>query len=121
MTPEELEEFHSDMVGRLAKDPEAILNELTPQDCDCLHAVIGICGEAGELLDAIKKVTIYRKPIDLENVIEELGDIEFYMELLRASLGITRLETIRANIDKLNKRYGESYSDQAAQDRADKT
>lgn len=82
---------------------------------------IGVSGEAGELLDAIKKVVIYNKPIDRENVVEELGDIEFYLEGLRQSLGITREETIAANINKLGKRYeGLKYSDQAAQDRADK-
>ena len=50
--------------------------------------VVGVSGEAGELLDAVKKAVIYRKPLDLENVIEELGDLEFYMEGLRQGLEI---------------------------------
>lgn len=29
-----------------------------------LHAVMGTAGEAGELLDAIKKYTMYNKPMD---------------------------------------------------------
>jgi NTP pyrophosphatase (non-canonical NTP hydrolase) len=80
----------------------------------------GVSGEAGELLDAIKKYVVYNKPIDLENVIEELGDLEFYMEKIRQNLGITREQTLVANIEKLGKRYANGYSDKAAQERADK-
>lgn len=111
---------HSEMVAALAKSGNDILAQLTPKDCHVLHMAVGISGESGELLDAIKKAVIYRKPIDIENVIEELGDLEFYMEGLRASLGITREQTIEGNISKLGKRYQDGYSDKAAQERADK-
>lgn len=57
----------------------------------------------------------------MENVIEELGDIEFYLEGMRQQLGITREQTLEANISKLSKRYHSgSYSDTQAQERADK-
>ena len=113
---------HSDMVSKLAKSGDDIVAELTPKDTHLVHMAIGVSGEAGELLDAIKKGAIYRKPYDRENLIEELGDIEFYLEGLRQGLGITREETIQANINKLAVRYqGFKYSDQAAQQRADKS
>lgn len=112
---------YSDMIATLAKKGEAIAAELTAEDAHLLHMTVGVSGEAGELLDAVKKAVIYRKPLDLENVIEELGDLEFYMEGLRQGLGITRQETIDANIAKLSKRYeGLRYSDKSAQLRADK-
>lgn len=112
---------HQDMVALLVKPGDKIARELTGDEANLLHMVVGIAGEAGELLDAIKKHTIYRKKLDLENVIEELGDLEFYMEGLRAALGITRTECLEANIEKLRVRYeGLKYSDTAAQDRADK-
>lgn len=64
---------------------------------------------------------IYRKELDRENVIEELGDLEFYLEGIRQGLGLTREECLEHNIRKLSKRYeGLKYSDKAAQDRADK-
>ena len=108
-------------VATLAKKGEVIVAELTAEDAHLLHMVVGVSGEAGELLDAVKKSVIYRKPLDLENVIEELGDLEFYMEGLRQGLGITRQETIDANVEKLSKRYeGLRYSDKSAQLRADK-
>lgn len=75
------------MVTALVKDPKQILGELTPGDCNLIHMAVGIAGEAGELLDQVKKATIYRKPLDRENVVEELGDLEFYMEGLRQQVG----------------------------------
>ena len=112
---------YSEMVKVLAKDGETILTKLTLDNTHLWHMATGISGEAGELIDAIKKVAIYNKPIDRKNIIEELGDIEFYMEGLRQGLNITREETINANMQKLAKRYkGYSYSDEAAQERADK-
>ena len=112
---------HSEMVKTLAKDGNQIAAELTGNDAHLLHMAVGVCGEAGELLDAVKKSAIYRKPIDLENVIEELGDLEFYMEGIRQGLGITREQTLQENIAKLGKRYqGHKYTDEAAQVRADK-
>lgn len=112
---------HHEMVAALVKKPGAIIPQLTEEKVDLIHAIMGISGEAGELLDAIKKATIYDKPLDRENVVEELGDLEFYIEQLRQRLGITREETLDANIAKLRKRYeGFQYSDAAAHARADK-
>ena len=109
------------MVTTLAKSGLAICEEMDPHKAHMLHMAMGISGEAGELLDAIKKAVIYNKPLDLENVIEELGDIEFYLEGLRQGLGMNREDTLEANIKKLSVRYeGLKYSDTAAQTRADK-
>ena len=112
---------HDDMVKKLFKNGDAILSTITPDQLTRLHAVVGISGEAGELLDAVKKETMYNKKPDIENIIEELGDLEFYMEALRQAYDITREQTIRANIAKLGVRYSSgTYSDKQAQERADK-
>lgn len=112
---------HAEMVKALAKSGADIQQELTTGECHAIHMMMGICGEAGELLDAIKKSVIYRKEPDRANIVEELGDLEFYLQGLRQGLGITREETLEQNIAKLSVRYeGLKYSDQAAIDRADK-
>lgn len=111
---------HAEMVATLAKPGIQVLESLTPNKADMWHAATGIVGESGELIDAIKKHVIYNKELNMKNVIEELGDMEFYMEQLRQRLNITREETIQANLDKLNIRYADGYSDKAAQARADK-
>lgn len=112
---------YSKMVSSLAKDGEDILRDLTPEKAHAWHMASCVCGEAGELFDAVKKAAIYNKPLDRENVVEELGDIEFYLEGLRQAYDITREETIEHNTNKLGKRYkGGTYSNDAAQARADK-
>ena len=112
---------HTDMVALLGKPGEAICITLTPEDAHLWHMATGISGEAGEILDAVKKVVIYHKPVDRENIVEELGDIEFYMEGLRQGLNITREEVLEYNYHKLmKKRYPNGYTDEAAQARADK-
>lgn len=85
------------------------------------HATTGMSGEAGELLDQSKKIWIYNKPMDLDHVIEELGDIRFYYQAVLNMLQLTD-ETIQAmNTKKLMKRYPDGvYSDNAAKQRADK-
>lgn len=116
-----IRDFYSEFVERLAKPGSEILAQLQPSDAYLIHMAMGISGEAGELLDSIKKATIYRKPLDLENIIEELGDIEFFLEGIRGNLGISRDQVIATNVGKLSKRYPSGYSNQAAITRADKT
>ncbi len=111
------------MVKRLKKSPKAILRWLVerPEHVDLWHMATGVAGEAGELLDAVKKAAVYDQEIDVQNVIEELGDIEFYMEGIRQNLGITRDTTLVQNKLKLHKRYADfSYSDVRAKLRKDK-
>lgn len=84
------------------------------------HAAIGIAGEAGEILDAVKKVWVYNQAINFENLIEELGDLEYYMQALRTKIGVTRAQCINANMVKLKKRYPNGYTDQHAAARLDK-
>lgn len=120
MLENKLQEF-TKMTLALAKDGSQIKQELTPEQTNLIHMVIGISGEAGELLDAVKKHTIYQKPLDVVNVKEEIGDIFFYLFNLIESLGLTFEEIIQGNIDKLSVRYSSgTYSNQQAQERADK-
>lgn len=85
-----------------------------------MHAAVGISGEAGEILDAVKKTWVYGKSVDVTNIIEELGDLEFYMQALRNLIYTSRDEILLRNMDKLAKRYPDGYSDTAAIERADK-
>jgi len=111
---------HEDLVRRLVKSPDAIIKTLTPIGMSCLHMGVGIIGEAGETLEHLKKSVIHGKPIDIDAIINELGDIEFYMEGLRQELGITREQCLDANIAKLSKRYSSGkYSDKESAERTD--
>jgi len=112
---------HEAMVAALSKSGVEIMKEITPDKLELLHMVVGISGEAGELLDAVKKHVFYNKPLDFYNAREEMGDLEFFMEGARNKFGMTRLEILQANIEKLSVRYAAGkYSNEQAQARADK-
>ena len=124
LTPKPAPITHAEMVTRLVKSGEEILASLTPAKCNLLHAVLGIAGECGELVDIVKKHCIYNQPLDegkLEHLKEESGDMEFYLEQLRQEIKLTREAILEGNMAKLAKRYeGFKYSDAAAKERADK-
>lgn len=115
-----LQEDHAELVATLEKAPDAIIASLSPDMVSVWHMATGVATEAGELLDAAKKFAIYNRDLDRENLVEELGDLEFYMQGIRARCGITREETLAHNLRKLRIRYGAQYSDVAAIARADK-
>jgi hypothetical protein len=78
---------YPEFVDRLAKSGEDILSSLTPFKCQLMHAAIGVAGEALELLDAVH-MRRDDEPIDMENFVEELGDLEFFLEHMRALVKI---------------------------------
>lgn len=105
----------------LSKPGEEIAALMTADEAHLWHMATGVSGEAGELLDAVKKSVVYKKPLDRENVVEELGDLRFYMAGLMNALDITEDELLTTNNKKLGKRYASgSYSNAQAQERADK-
>jgi len=112
------------MVFDLVKPPQDILDSLSPEKTMLIHMTMGVAGEAGEIIDAVKKHVMYNKPLDMENMVEEMGDIEFYLEGLRQALDIKRSDVLAANFNKLyggdKARYKNGYTDAAAIKRADK-
>jgi uncharacterized protein YabN with tetrapyrrole methylase and pyrophosphatase domain len=85
------------------------------------HAAMLVSGEAGELTDALKKHVVYGKELDRDNLVEELGDLRFGIQAVMNLFDISETEILQTNGYKLAKRYaGLSYSDAAAQKRADK-
>jgi len=112
---------YEQFVQSIVKPGHDILVQLTPLQASILHMAVGVSGEAGELLDAIKKHAVYQKQLDINNVIEEAGDILFYLTGLLNELGLTIEECMEANVAKLSKRYPQhQYSNAAAIARADK-
>lgn len=93
--------------------------EISPEG-DLMHACLGICSEAGEFADALKKSYAYDKEFDTENALEELGDILWFVALACKSLGVPMDYVAVKCIEKLYKRYPEKFSNELAQERRDK-
>ena len=85
------------------------------------HATRGIADEAGEINSCVKKHLDYKQELDLENLIEELGDMRFYMQAIQNLYGISDTVILQANAKKLAKRYKNlEYTDEQAKFRRDK-
>jgi NTP pyrophosphatase (non-canonical NTP hydrolase) len=68
------------------------------------HAVIGLATESIELLEALKLAIESDQPIDEVNVLEELGDLAWYLAIAVDSLNGNWDTILEANIAKLAKR-----------------
>ncbi len=113
---------YNDFVASITKPGQDILMSLDPRKANLMHMAMLLSGEAGELLDCIKKHVIYDKKLDYDNLIEEMGDIEFALQALRNHFAVDRGTIIDRNIQKLKERFPlGTYSDMQAQQRADKT
>lgn len=82
-----------------------------------VHSMIGLATEAGEIQDMMKKHLFYGKEIDRVNLVEELGDIMWYVGLACSELGVTLDEVMAKNNAKLAARYGDVFTEDAALNR----
>ena len=73
-----------------------------PKESKVIYPALGLCGEAGEVAEKIKKHI--RDGRSLEGVGLELGDVLWYISALADDLGVTLEEIAQANVDKLQSR-----------------
>lgn len=82
-----------------------------------IHAVLGLASEVGEIADALKKHLIYGRALDLVNIIEETGDVLWYEALALSAVKGQLSDAMEKNIAKLQKRFGDTFSEHAALNR----
>ena len=69
------------------------------------NGVLGLAGEAGECADLVKKHCYQdARPIH-DALIDELGDVMWYVAETAAAMGVTLEEVAVRNVEKLKKRY----------------
>jgi len=107
MTEEEYKEFNY---------PEFVDSLRAPSNpdnlkLDMLHSAVGISGEAGELLDHMKKAVWQDHQIDVSYIALELGDVLFYLTSMCNCIGADINEIRKLNIEKLTKRYPDGIFD----------
>ena len=79
-------------------------------DPKLVNGIIGLNGEAGEVADILKKHLFQGHELNREKLIDELGDVLWYIAETAEALGVS-LETIMEhNIDKLRTRYPEGFN-----------
>ena len=85
------------------------LNRDIPEEQLLVNAVMGLCGEAGEAIDVVKKHLFHGHELDREHLIGELGDVAWYLAECAEALGIGLDEVLEKNIEKLRRRYPDGY------------
>ena len=70
-----------------------------------VHMALGVGGEAGEVVDLCKKHFAYDKPLDVAHLVEEIGDLIFYVNGILALIDTSWDEVLTTNIKKLEARY----------------
>ena len=73
-------------------------------------AGLGLTGEAGEVADLIKKNVFHKKPLVIDEVIKEMGDVLWYLAFLANTLNISLDYVLDANVNKLNLRYPNGFN-----------
>lgn len=110
----EHEEYIENVLKTESSDFSKIRERLDEKKIRILHAILGISTEAGELEDQLKKHLYYGKDLDVINIEEEIGDLNWYMAILIDALGLNFEKILIKNIEKLKKRYGEKFSQEKA-------
>lgn len=94
--------------------PEGEVAKRLVKNAAALHYAMGLSTEANEVLDALKAHIYYGKPLDTVNLIEEVGDIQWYEARLLSLLGSSFAYARTANILKLMKRYPDGFTEEDA-------
>ena len=85
-------------------------NKDQTQEERMLDALFGLCGEAGEVMDAYKKYRFQGHESYKDEMIIEASDCLWYLAKLADVLGVTLGEVMERNIEKLKKRFPEGFS-----------
>lgn len=73
------------------------------------NAAYGMNGEAGEVIDLLKKHEFQGHPLDRDKMLNETGDVLWYVVLMAEALGTTLQEVMERNIEKLMGRYPDGF------------
>ena len=74
-----------------------------------INGVMGLCGEAGEAIDIVKKHLAQGHELDREKLVGELGDIAWYLAEVATVLGVELETVLTRNIEKLRARYPDGF------------
>lgn len=72
-------------------------------------ASLGLCGEAGEFAEIIKKGIYQGHGVQVDVLVEELGDVLWYIALACDAIGYDIETVMFENIEKLKLRYPEGF------------
>jgi NTP pyrophosphatase (non-canonical NTP hydrolase) len=86
-------------------------------DLNLAVAGLGLTGEAGEVADLIKKTVGHGHALDRDKVLEEVGDVLWYVAMLTTLLDADLSSIAAANVEKLRRRYPNGFDPERSKHR----
>lgn len=108
------------VMGEFAWYQQAALRTWNPSDdmlADLAYLALSLDGEAGEFGNKVKKIWRHGHALDVAQLIEEVGDVLWYVAVIAARLGVDFKEVAVGNIDKLLERYPDGFSQERSRNR----
>lgn len=81
------------------------------------NGLMGLCGEAGEAIDILKKHLFQGHDLDKEHLAKELGDVAWYLAVSADALGYDLETVLLMNVEKLRARYPKCFDSDLSQNR----
>lgn len=125
----DVESLNDSLIKELARRQEA-LRQVIDNDADAyqqnvlkyapdhhdyllnvIYAAMGMCGEAGEASELVKKYAYHGYTIDTEHLARELGDVLWYVSYMAYLFGYPLGKIMAMNQEKLAKRYPDGKFD----------
>ena len=90
-----------------------------PQETALAYTTLGLCSEAGEVADKVKKIYRDGQPelFYKNHIAKELGDVLWYVAVLARDLGYSLEEIAQMNLDKLEDRMNRNKIQGSGDDR----
>lgn len=71
---------------------------------------LGLVGESAEVSEHVKKYAFHGHSLDVMKVIDELGDVLWYINAIATMCGSDLEQVAKHNNEKLERRYGKTFS-----------
>lgn len=81
------------------------------------NGVMGLCGEAGECVDLVKKHLFQGHDLDTEHLAKELGDVAWYLAVTAEAIGYDLNTILQMNVKKLRDRYPNGFDEERSKHR----
>nr|DAI01545.1 MAG TPA: NTP-PPase-like protein [Caudoviricetes sp.] len=81
------------------------------------NGVMGLCGEAGECVDLVKKHLFQGHELDKEHLAKELGDVAWYLAVTAEVIGYDLNTILQMNVKKLRDRYPNGFEEEHSKHR----
>ena len=108
--------WYQELASRTESLPNLAMEDrvVNPRVLRLLHAGIGMGTEAGEFNDMLKKHIYYGAALDELNLVEEMGDLLWYIAIACNTLGVDLSKVMKLNIQKLDVRYPDKFTEEYA-------